>query len=136
MFVFSIYIFIFMLFIYLYHIYIYMYIYIYYFNIYIYIYIYSVTFLPIAFNFCTLQFICVIICVLFHANDMNEIQSDLSASNQVVSGKCIFSCNDVLKAVDKLKLHKAEGLKDYLLIILKKLFMISMHTSHFCCQAY
>ena len=44
----------------------------------------------------------------FTVNDMDEIQSDLSASIQVVSGECIFSCNEVLKAVDKLELHKAD----------------------------
>ena len=52
----------------------------------------------------------------FNVNDMDEIRSNLSASIQVVSGECIFSCNDVLKAADKLKLHKADGVKDYLLI--------------------
>ena len=40
---------------------------------------------------------------------MDEIRSDLSASIQIVLGECIFSCNDVLKAAEKLKLHKADG---------------------------
>ena len=47
--------------------------------------------------------------VPFNVNDMEQIWSRLSASIQIVSGKCSFSCNEVLKAVDKLKLHKAEG---------------------------
>ena len=48
---------------------------------------------------------------------MNEIRSDLNASIQVVRGECIFSCNYILKAVDKLKLDKADEVTDYLLII-------------------
>ena len=52
-----------------------------------------------------------------NVNDMDVIRPDLSASIQVVSGECIFSSNDVLMAVDKLKLYKADGVKDYLLII-------------------
>ena len=51
--------------------------------------------------------------VPLNVNDMDEIRSYLSAYIQVVSGECIFSCNDVLKAVDKLKLHKADGVKEY-----------------------
>ena len=45
--------------------------------------------------------------VPFNVNDMDEIWSDL-ASIQDVSSECVFSCNNVLKAVDKLKLHKAD----------------------------
>ena len=70
---------------------------------------------------------------------MDEIRSDLSVSIQVVSGKCIFSCNNVLKVVatkNKKNLHKADGVNGYLLMILKKLGMISLCMSHCCCQAY
>ena len=56
--------------------------------------------------------------VPFNANDMDEIRSDLSVSIQNASGECILSCNDVLKAVDILKLHKIDRRKvlssDYL----------------------
>ena len=70
--------------------------------------------------------------VPFNVNDL----SDLRASIQVVSGQYIFYGDDVLKAVDELKLHKADGVTDYLLIIFKKLVVISVCLSHFCCHAY
>ena len=70
--------------------------------------------------------------VPFNVNDLVEIRSDLRASVQVVSGQYIFSGDDVLKAVDELKLHKADGVKDYLLIIFKNLVVISVCLSHFC----
>ena len=71
-----------------------------------------------------------------NVNYMDEIRSDLSASVQVVSDEYISSCNEVLKAVDKLKLHKADGVKDYHLTIVIKLDVISVCMSHFCCQEY
>ena len=72
----------------------------------------------------------------FNVNDMDEIRSELNASIQLVSDECIFSCNDVLKVVDKLKLHKSDGSKGLSSDYFKKLVMISMCMPHFCCQAY
>ena len=54
---------------------------------------------------------------LIEFNDMHEIRSVLTASIQVVSDECMFSYNDVLKVVDKLKLHRFDEVKNYLLNI-------------------
>ena len=73
--------------------------------------------------------------VPFTAIDMEVILSKLSAYIHDVREECIFSCNEDLKAANKLKLHKADELKYYFLMISKNLVVISMSMSHFCCRA-
>ena len=72
----------------------------------------------------------------FNVNDMDEIRTDRSASIEVVSGECIFSCNDVLKAVNKLKLHKCYGSKGLSSDYFKKAGHDLYVHAEFCCQAY
>ena len=74
--------------------------------------------------------------VPINVNDVDETRLDLSASIQYVRGECIFSCNDVLKAVDKLKLHKVVGSKGLSSDYFKQLVMNYMCMSYFCCLAY